>query len=141
IVRLKYPLFILDPHGDYIGLWKCREMLQEEAPGAEIRLFFPELLMRKSGEALVERLISQMTNGLTEPQSEYIRRLFGKKAAKEGENALEYIRRLIVQNDIDARNNTGGGAKPPTMYAVLRALRIVEGKLSAMRNSSELMRR
>lgn len=141
VVRLKYPLFILDPHGDYIGLWKCREMLQEEAPGTEIKLFFPELLMQKSGEGLVEKLISQMTNGLTEPQSDYIRHLFGKKPAREGEHTLEYIRRLIVQNEIDARSNTGGGARPPTMYAVLRALRIVEGKLSAMRNSSEMMRR
>jgi hypothetical protein len=141
IVRLKYPLLILDPHGDYIGLWKCREMLQQEAPGAEIKLFYPELLMQKSGEALVEKLISQMTNGLTEPQADYIRHLFGRKTAKEGEHALDYIKRLIVQNELDARGNTGGGARPPTMFAVLRAMRIVEGKLSAMRTSSEMMRR
>jgi len=83
----------------------------------------------------------QIGNAVPEPQSDYIRNLFGKKAAKEGEHALEYIKRLITQNDQDAKNNSGGGARPPTMFAVLRALRIVEGKLSAMRNSSEMMRR
>lgn len=142
LIRQKYPLLILDPHGDYIGLWKCRELLEKEAPGATIKLFYPELLMQKSGEALVEKLISQMTNGLTEAQSDYIRGLFGRKPAKEGEHALEFFRRLIAQNGVEARNTTGpGGARQSTMLAVLRALKIVEGKLSAMRNSSEMMRK
>lgn len=50
-----YPLLILDPHGDYIGLAKCRQLLQEETPGCDIRLFYPELLMQQSGEALIEK--------------------------------------------------------------------------------------
>ncbi len=50
LITHRYPLLILDPHGDYIGLAKCRAMLQKEAPGCEIKLFYPELLMQKSGE-------------------------------------------------------------------------------------------
>ena len=42
-----YPLLILDPHGDYIGLSKFQDLLQMEAPGCDIRLFHPELLMQK----------------------------------------------------------------------------------------------
>ncbi|MEH2623379.1 hypothetical protein V1292_001434 [Bradyrhizobium sp. AZCC 1719] len=141
LIKQKYPLLILDPHGDYIGLWKCRELLQKESPGTTIKLFYPELLMQKSGEGLVETLIGQMTNGLTEAQADYIRGLFARKPANEGEYALEYFRRLITQNEVEARSNSGGGARQPTMYAVLRSLRIVEGKLSAMRRSSEMMRK
>jgi hypothetical protein len=61
-------VLILDPHGDYIGLWKTRDILGKEAAGCDIRLFYPDLLMQTDGEALIEKLISQMTDGLSEPQ-------------------------------------------------------------------------
>jgi DNA helicase HerA-like ATPase len=54
LIKHGYPVLILDPHGDYIGLWKCREFLSQEAPGCDIRLFFPDLLMQTDGEALIE---------------------------------------------------------------------------------------
>jgi hypothetical protein len=130
LIKQKYPLLILDPHGDYIGLWKCKNLLEQESPGTTIKLFYPELLMRKSGEALVEKLISQMTNGLTEAQADYIRGLFARRPAKEGEQAIDYFRRLISQNETEARANNGGGARQPTMFAVLRSLRIVEKQAS-----------
>lgn len=141
LIRQRYPLFILDPHGDYIGLWQCRGLLSKEAPGTKIRLFYPELLMQKDGEGLVEKLIGQMTNGLSEPQSDYLRGLFGRVAARQGEAALDYIQRLITQNASEAKTGNVGGSKAPTMFAVLRSLKIVEAKLSAMRKSSEMMRK
>jgi DNA helicase HerA-like ATPase len=140
LIKLRYPLLILDPHGDYVGLWKCRDLLKKEAPGTEVRLFYPELLIQKSGEALIAKLIGQMTDGLTEPQSDYLRGLFGRHAAREGEHAVDYIRRLGVQTDKDIRQATNARLIP-TMYAVRRSLRIVEDRLSAMRRSSENMRK
>lgn len=139
LIGHRYPLLILDPHGDYIGLTKCREMLQKEAPGCDIRLFYPELLMQQSGETLIEKIIGQMTDGLSEPQSDYLRSVFNKESAREGESAIDYIDRLIARAEKDV---TGASDRRqiPTIYAVRRALRIVKDRLSGMRRTSEMMR-
>jgi DNA helicase HerA-like ATPase len=34
LTKIKYPIVILDPHGDYIGLWRCKEKLE----GADVKL-------------------------------------------------------------------------------------------------------
>lgn len=144
LIGHKYPLLILDPHGDYIGLSKCQEMLQEEAPGCEIRLFYPELLMQKEGEALIEKVIGQMTNGLSEPQADYLRSVFNGEPARQGEQAIEYCERLIthVEGEVRAAQQANNNRRQiPTMYAVRRSLRIVKDRLSGMRKSSEKMRR
>lgn len=140
-----YPLLVLDPHGDYIGLWKCRELLAKEAPGTDVRLFFPELLVQKDGEDLITKLISQMTTGMTEPQAEYLRGLYERQAARDGESALAYIGRLIAQasTDIGGQQSPRGapaGNWKPTVGAVMRGLRIVQDKLQRMKRTSEQMR-
>ncbi|MBF0332696.1 MAG: ATP-binding protein [Alphaproteobacteria bacterium] len=134
-----YPLLILDPHGDYIGLWKCRETLQEEAPGCDIRLFYPDLLMQQGGEGLIEKIIGQMTDGLSEPQADYLRSAFNSMPAKEGEPAIDYIERLILRTDSDVASQNDK-RQIPTIYATRRSLRIVRDRLSGMRKTSEAMR-
>ena len=140
LIHYGYPLLILDPHGDYIGLLKCRHLIQEESPKSDIKLFYPELIMQEDGEALVEKLIAQMIDGLTEPQSDYIRTVFNSERSREGEPALDYIERLIgrAQRDID---NSPNKKQIPTIYAVRRSLRIVLGRLSGMKKTSEMMRK
>jgi len=140
LIRHRYPLLILDPHGDYVGLAKCRDLLREEAPGCEVRLFYPELLMQKSGEALVQKVIGQMTDGLTEPQSDYLRSVFNSLPATEGEKAIDYIERLITRAEQDGKTSQDR-RQIPTIYAVRRSLRIVRDRLSGMRNTSEMMRK
>jgi len=140
-----YPLLILDPHGDYIGLWKCRDLLAKEAPGTDIRLFYPELLVQRDGEELISKLIGQMTTGMTEPQAEYLRGLYERRDARDGESALAFIGRLVAQ----ANTDIGGGTPPrgapagnwrPTVGAMIRGLRIVQDKLARMKRTSEQMR-
>jgi len=140
-----YPLVILDPHGDYIGLSKCRDQLQAEAPGCEIKLFFPDLLIQKDGEGLVTRLIAQMTSGVTDAQGDYLRGLFDRKRADEGEKALSYIGKLLTQAQSDisggsAPAGTGGGNWRGTIGAVARGLRIVLDRLQRMERTSVQMR-
>jgi len=134
-----YPLLILDPHGDYIGLSKCRDLLRDETPDCDVRLFYPELLMQEDGEELVLKLISQMTNGLTEPQADYLRGVFASNRARNGEPTLDYIQRLIglVEQQV---NNPRDRRQLPTMYAVRRSLRIVHDRLAGMRRTSQMMR-
>jgi uncharacterized protein len=139
LIRERYPLLIFDPHGDYIGLAKCREILRQEAPGCEIRLFYPELPMQERGEALIEKVVGQMTDGLSEPQSDYLRSVFNALPAREGEAAIDYIGRLIERAERDAAG-AQNQRQVPTMYAVRRSLRIVHGRLAGMRRTSEMMR-
>lgn len=134
-----YPLLILDPHGDYIGLWKCREALQKEASGCDIRLFYPDLLMQVGGEGLIEKIIGQMTDGLSEAQSDYLRSVFNSMPAKEGQPAIDYIEQLIQRatSDIDSQSNK---RLAPTIGATRRSLRIVHARLSGMKKTSAAMR-
>lgn len=145
LIRHGYPMLVLDPHGDYIGLWKCRNILKQEAPRITIRLFFPELLVQKDGEDLITKLVGQMTSGLSEPQAEYLRGLYDRQGALDGENALAYIDRLISQinSDFGSQGSPRGAPRGnwrPTVGAVLRSLRIVREKLARMRRTSEQMR-
>jgi hypothetical protein len=139
LIRERYPLLIFDPHGDYIGLAKCREMLRQEAPDCEIKLIYPELLMQVGGETLIEKVIGQMTDGLSEPQSDYLRSVFNALPAGEGEPAINYIERLIERVEQEVARATDR-RQIPTMYAVRRSLRIVHGRLSGMRKTSGMMR-
>lgn len=140
LIKERYPLLIFDPHGDYIGLAKCRDLLRQEAPDCEIKLFYPELLMQEGGEALIEKVIGQMTDGLSEPQSDYLRSVFNALPAREGEAAIDYIERLIerAERDVAGAQNQ---RQVPTIYAARRSLRIVHGRLAGMRKTSEMMRR
>lgn len=140
LIQHKYPMLILDPHGDYIGLSKCVDLLRKETPDCEIKLFYPELLMQPDGEVLIEKLISQMTDGLTEPQSDYLRSVFNAALSKEGEPALDYIERLIVRVNADV-TNPRDARRIPTMGAVRRSLRIVYDRLSRMKRTGEMMRK
>ena len=140
-----YPLVILDPHGDYIGLSKCQDLLAEEAPGSTIKLFYPELLIQQDGEALITKLIAQMTSGLTEAQLSYITALYDRKQAQNAEAALAYINRLLAQTEKDIQGSSapagaGTGNWKGTVGAVRRSLRIVQDKLKRMERSSEQMR-
>lgn len=145
LIKYGYPILILDPHGDYIGLVKCQEMLQTEAPGCNIKLFFPELLMRQDGEDLITTLVSQMTSGLSEAQMSYVTSLYDSMATQDAETALDYLSRLLERVNADY----AGSIRPAgltgnwqgTVGAVRRSFRIVHEKLTRMRRASQQMRR
>ena len=147
LIGHRYPLLIFDPHGDYVGLSQCKDVLKTEAPGCDIKLFYPDLLIQKDGEDLVTKLISQMTSGLTEAQMSYLGGLFDRKPADQAEAALTYILRLLdtVEHDI-SNNSPPAGAGPSgnwkgTVGAVRRSLRIVQDKLGRMKKTSEQLRK
>lgn len=146
LISLRYPLVILDPHGDYVGLAKCQDVLRKEAPGCEIKLFYPELLVQKDGEELVTKLVSQMTSGFTEAQIGYVSGLYDRLPAKEAEQALEYIGRLLAKIESDlaggaSPSGAGGGNWRGTLAAARRSFRIVQDKLKRMRITSEQLRK
>lgn len=144
LIRDGYPVLILDPHGDYIGLSNCQDILRKEAPDCEIKLFYPDLIMRKDGEELVSTLLSQMTSGLTEPQADYLRGLFERESAKNGQKTLDYIDALLkrISTDLQGERPPSGTTNnwKPTVGATRRGLRIVREKLARMEATSHQMR-
>lgn len=140
LIRHRYPLLILDPHGDYIGLVKCMEELRKDNPDCVIKLFSPKLLVQQDGEGLIARLVSLMTEKLSEPQSDYLMGLFERLRARQGEDATEYIGRLSARIGTEITNTTNQRTIP-TMNAVNRSLRIVLDRLQRMKRSSEQMRK
>ena len=148
LIAHRYPLLILDPHGDYIGLAseQCQLLFQREAPECRVALFYPQLMIRKDGEDLVTKLVDQMTSGVTEPQMNYLAALFDRCAAQEAEHAVEYIERLLgkIEKDLANRNPPSGapqGNWKPTVGAVRRTLKIVLAKLQRMDLASDKLRR
>lgn len=134
LTKIRYPMVILDPHGDYIGLWRCKELLG----GADIKLFFPELTITEDGEDLVFRLIEQMTQGLTEPQSDLLGQVIGKNKAAAGTSALQYCTKL---RDSLIKMQISDGRKEGTRWAIVRSLNIVINRLARMKDSNNLMRK
>ncbi len=135
LARLHYPMLILDPHGDYIGLWKCQDFLHE----SKVKLFYPSVTLVSDGEDVIFQLISQMTAGMTEPQNEFLSGLVAANPCDDGDTALEYIRGLL--EDVDTFTPPGGrNVHPGTRGAIRRALRIVMTRLERMEKSNARMR-
>jgi DNA helicase HerA-like ATPase len=81
-----------------------------------------------------------MTDGLSEPQSDYLQHLLNAEQTTAGEAVQDYLSRLISR----ATREIGippQGFRAPTIGAVRRAMNIVLDRLKRMRKSSEMMRR
>src|SRR5579883_2692527 len=63
LLGAKYPLVILDPHGDYLGFWAKRELF----PNNTIKIFYPHVRVQEETRDLIAFLIREMTQGFTEP--------------------------------------------------------------------------
>ncbi|MBZ4416001.1 ATP-binding protein [Myxococcus sp. RHSTA-1-4] len=133
-----YPLVIFDPHGDYIGLWEKRDLF----PDTQVRLFYPHLVMAEENRAIVETLIAKMTEGLTEPQFEFMHAVMAQEAPEAGESVIGYIRRLLghVERQIGSQSANSGPHRRPTMLATRRALNLVVAQLAKMESSNKRLR-
>jgi DNA helicase HerA-like ATPase len=136
LINRRYPVLILDPHGDYLGLWQKRTLF----PNAKIQLLYPHISMTEQNRGIVEVLIGKMTPGLTEPQREQLTNLLVGHAPKAGESVLSYIKRLL--SAIEQRiTNADNRAKLPTLHVVRRSLGTVRDRLERMEQTNERMRR
>lgn len=135
LIELRYPILILDPHGDYLGLWQRREALGR----AEVNLYYPHISMTDQNRHIVEILISKMTEGLTEPQKEEFATVLAEAEPVDGESILRYIGRL--KNNLKKRMSTvQDKRKVPTLSVCLRQLSAVENRFERMELTNERMR-
>lgn len=135
LIEQGYPLLILDPHGDYLGLWQKREVF----PSTTVKLLYPHIAMTEQNRHIVEILINKMTEGLSEPQREVLGEALTEVDPVEGESVLRYIKRLR-----DALGRKTGQAKDkrklPTLSVCRRQLGVVESRLDRMELTNERMR-
>ena len=126
-----YPLVILDPHGDYLGLWKKRESLFS---GSKINLYYPHLMVNNQNLNHVAYLVSQMTQGFTEPQkAKYEEMVARTEIGDEELSIVNYIDKLL---QIDPTASHAG-----TIPAIKRGLRIVRTKIKVMETANKVLRK
>jgi DNA helicase HerA-like ATPase len=140
-VDLGYPLLILDPHGDYLGLWEKRQLF----PKTEIKLFYPHIVMTQENQRIVDTLIAKMTAGLTPPQQELLNWLLTNIESREGQTVLDYIKVLIkVAENVSAKKGPKAGEElkvgSSTANVVRRSLRTIEQQLTHMEISNTRLR-
>ncbi|MFT3840753.1 MAG: ATP-binding protein [Myxococcaceae bacterium] len=126
-----YPLLILDPHGDYLGLHSKREKFKDRT----IKLYYPNLSVNEKNRDRVGYLVGQMTQGFTDPQRDVYQDASEKISFKEGEEIS--IPKFI---DLVAQKLDGGEKKGPSVNVVKRQLRLVRAYVEAMERSNEMLR-
>ena len=135
LIDLGYPLLILDPHGDYLGLWQKRKVFKDTT----VQLLYPHIAMTEQNRHIVETLINKMTEGLTEPQREELNSVLSDVDPEEGLSVLRYIKRLL--DNIQKRmGQAQDRRKIPTLAVCRRQLSIVESRLERMELTNERMR-
>jgi DNA helicase HerA-like ATPase len=139
-IDVGYPLLILDPHGDYLGLWEKQELF----PKTAIKLFYPHMVMTSENQQIVDILISKMVDKLTPPQQEIMNWLLSKVNPREGQSVLEYIQTLVTVagNLYDKKKGTEEDApgKAVSANVVRRSLQLVAERLRKMELSSIRLR-
>ncbi|HEX8695301.1 MAG TPA: ATP-binding protein [Longimicrobium sp.] len=131
LLNARYPLVIIDPHGDYLGLWARRDLF----PQNKIRLFFPHLSVKEENRDLIGYLVAQMTQGFTDVQKEkYQEALENVPLTSTGIDVNTFIDRLLQEVDRLSAGHRG------TLPAVRRGLKIVQSYLAAMNTSNARLR-
>lgn len=135
LIDRRYPVLILDPHGDYLGLWQKRTLF----PGSEVQLLYPHISMTEQNRGIVEVLISKMTHGLNDTQREQLAGLLAATDPTPGLPVLGYIEQLLhaVNYKID---NVKDRRQLPTLHVVRRSLNVVSERLERMEQTNERMR-
>ena len=139
LLNLKYPSFVLDIHGDYLGFVQKQK---KYFPDNKVKLFYPNLSVRAEDKEIVYTLIDKLGNTLTDPQRDFLNSLL-EKIKYEGGSLLQYIKLLNVK----AREFASSGStsfknvKPASMFVVARSLRIVSKKLENMEQTNARHRR
>ena len=135
LIKVDYPVLILDPHGDYLGLWQKRALFKRST----IRLLYPHITMTEQNRDIVQTLISKMTSGLTDAQQEKLTDVLSSIDPREGEAVLGFIRRLMqaIQTWISSIKNK---SEAKTLAVVRRQLAVVAHRLQRMEITNERMR-
>lgn len=133
LIDVGYPLLILDPHGDYLGLAQKQHLF----PKTKVKVFYPNITVTEETSFVINTLIGKMTAGLSDPQRELMDDLLVATKTETDEGILSYLERLIKQVD---NVGTRTGKRESTQNAVKRALNLVRNKIADMEVANERLR-
>jgi DNA helicase HerA-like ATPase len=143
LIKLRYPLVIFDPHGDYLGLFEKRHLFKNNIT---VRILYPMIRVRKDNVSIIGDLIDKMGRKLTEPQQQFYLYLLNETDHGEGETAAVYIQRLIdraaniVGSPREHRPQELAEIRGATMNAVRRSLDFVKENLLQMERNNQRLR-
>ena len=134
LIEARYPILVLDPHGDYLGIWENRKLF----PETEVKLYYPAINVNERNRDVISFLVSQMTQGFTDPQREE----FGTalERVKTGETEEVPITAFLDKVLGELSTSEGQKGKARTVGAVRRGLRMVRKQMEAMMSSNETLR-
>lgn len=148
LVEKGYPLVILDPHGDYLGLWevwKKRGLFK----GKRIRVFYPYITISEEDRNILNTLIAKMTTGLTDAQREVLDHALEQVDPKKSKTILQYAEgvmkvvdnlKFISKKSETADNDGLDGRLQRAKGPLKRALTTVYNKLLAMEKANQALR-
>lgn len=129
LATLGYPVLVLDPHGDYLGLARGRVL-----PGTKVNVFYPHLTVTAENREIVETLIERVADPLTSAQREAVGWLL-RVAPKKRDTLVEYLDALherAIQGEAGYEDGVPRGVNHLTWGVVRRSLRTVRSRLARM---------
>ena len=143
LMEKKYPIMVIDPHGDYLGIVQQAKKL---FPNHNIKLFYPKISAPANNKEVIFALIEKLGKKLTDPQYDFLNWLLDNINYESGVSLINYINILIQRANTAAANkrnksNTGmngmSNTGATTMGVVARSLRVVESKLKKMEKDNK----
>ena len=134
LLKKKYPMLVLDIHGDYLGFIQKQKKLY---PQNDVKLFYPNLSVSSEDKDIIYTLIDKLGSTLTDPQKDFLSSLL-EKVKYEGGSLLKYIQ-VLVQKAREYASDTSKSFKnirPASMYVVIRSLGQVAKKLKNMEQTN-----
>ena len=130
----KYPMLVLDIHGDYLGFIQKQKKLY---PDNKIKLFYPNPSVNSEDKEIIYTLIDKLGKSLTDPQKDFLNSLL-EKVKYEGGSLLKYIKLLNSKSKEFASTGSTSfkNIRPASMYVVARSLGQVAKKLENMEQTN-----
>ena len=134
LLKKKYPMLVLDIHGDYLGFIQKQKKLY---PKNEVKLFYPNLSVSSDDKEIIYTLIDKLGNSLTDPQKDFLSSLL-EKVKYEGGSLLKYIELLVrkAREYASDPSKSFKNIRPASMYVVVRSLGQVAKKLKNMEQTN-----
>ena len=132
LIDAGYPILVLDPHGDYLGLWENRELFGETT----VKLYYPAISVNERNRDVISFLVSQMTQGFTDPQKDEFAKALERVGVSEGDE----VPITVFLDRVMAALSAGEKGTARTVGAVRRGLKMVQKQMEAMMSSNEALR-
>jgi len=137
LMDMGYPLLILDPHGDYLKF----AQMPDKFPNNKVSLFYPSVMVTEQNRDVVSYLVSEMTQGFTDPQREVFWEAIEKVSINDRESIEGFISNVLDQLQNVDKALTSKKNLNATGRVVQRNLRLVRQQMENMSKTNEKLRR